>query len=176
MNHGKNLPSQIAERYQRLERADHGDVAQELRMFHTWASGQPLLHSILEEAAREEPDLDFKTFISRFRSHRGFGWTNSTESGRATLIWKWIELVLEEVEASGRPDSLVLRWGSGVSFANDINRQWRDLSARVLLPLFEYFLDRISDASNTIYVLERYVRRVEWFERERLHAEAIVDT
>ncbi len=177
MNYGKNLPSQLAERYRRLERANFADAGQEVRMFHAWVSGQPLLRSILEEAAGAEDDLDLEEFLQLLRSNSRFHWgTSRTEGGRATLIWKWIEYALKRDETASDPTRFSLEWTNGVSVERNITHRWQDFAQRVLAPLFEYWLDRISDASNTIYVLERYVRRVEWFEREQLHAEAMADT
>ncbi|MEO3786965.1 hypothetical protein ABGB12_26885 [Actinocorallia sp. B10E7] len=176
MNHGLNLPEYLAERYHRLERADYADVGVELGMFHAWASQQPLLQGILEEAATAEEDLDVEAFINLLRTNRTFYWTSKTEGGRATLIWKWIEHALEQDKTANDPSKFTLGWTNGVSVERNLTHRWRDFADRVLKPLFQYWLDRINSASNTIYVLERYVRRVEWFERERLHAEATADT
>jgi len=43
-------------------------------------------------------------------------------------------------------------------------------------PLFDFLGDRVGAESSVLYVLERYVRRVEWFERHDLYERARVDT
>jgi hypothetical protein len=44
------------------------------------------------------------------------------------------------------------------------------------MPLFDYLSERIGEDSSVLFLLERYVRRVEWFERERLHEAYAADT
>ena len=52
---------------------------------------------------------------------------------------------------------------------------WRDLSERVLRPLFDYLSERVGEESSILYVLERYVHLVEWFDRKDLHEQAMRD-
>ena len=52
---------------------------------------------------------------------------------------------------------------------------WRDLSERILRPLFDYLSERVGEESSILYVLERYVHLVEWFDRKDLHARAMQD-
>lgn len=62
----------------------------------------------------------------------------------------------------------------GIQFAfgrHQIDDNARMLTERVLAPLLDYLSERVGRDSNLLYVLERYVRRVEWFERERLFTE-----
>jgi hypothetical protein len=40
----------------------------------------------------------------------------------------------------------------------------------VLAPLFDFLVERIGAESSVFYILERYVRRVEWFDRDKLYA------
>ena len=70
------------------------------------------------------------------------------------------------------------RTGSAVSSsARATDDVWRDLSERILRPLFDYLGERaLGPESSVLYVLERYVRRVEWFDREELYACAMQDT
>jgi hypothetical protein len=61
----------------------------------------------------------------------------------------------------------------------------RTATESVVEPLIDYLQERIGEASDVLYLLERYVRRVEWFEQDRLwaayqadraHGEAIYDS
>jgi hypothetical protein len=45
----------------------------------------------------------------------------------------------------------------------------------VLEPLFNFLTDRVGTESSVLYVLERYVRRLEWFDRQELYARATAD-
>ena len=50
---------------------------------------------------------------------------------------------------------------------------WRDFAERILRPLFDYLDERVGEESSVLYALERYVRRVEWFDREDLYGRAM---
>ena len=63
------------------------------------------------------------------------------------------------------------RYASIIVSCASIEENFRLLTERVLAPLMDYLSERVGQDSNVLYVLERYVRRVEWFERERLFAE-----
>ena len=56
------------------------------------------------------------------------------------------------------------------------DRLWREFAERILRPLFDYLVERVGAESSILYVLERYVRRVEWFDRDDLYARAMQDT
>ena len=47
---------------------------------------------------------------------------------------------------------------------------------RLLHPLFDYLTERVGEESSILYVLERYVHLVEWFDRKDLHARAMQDS
>jgi hypothetical protein len=52
----------------------------------------------------------------------------------------------------------------------------RTATEAVVEPFIEYLQERIGQASDVLYLLERYVRRVEWFEQERLWQAYQADT
>lgn len=54
---------------------------------------------------------------------------------------------------------------------NNINDKLRAASERIFSPLFDYLIERTGERSSTIHVLERYVRLVEWFDRDQLIAQ-----
>jgi len=57
-----------------------------------------------------------------------------------------------------------------------LNGNWREFAERILQPLFDYLTERIGAESSVLYVLERYVRRLEWFDRQELYARAMANT
>jgi len=59
---------------------------------------------------------------------------------------------------------------------NNLNVGVRTATEAVVEPLIEFPQERIGEASDVPYLLERYVRRVEWFEQERLFAAYEADT
>lgn len=53
---------------------------------------------------------------------------------------------------------------------------WREFAERVPRPFFDYLGERVGAESSILYVLERYVRRVEWFDRDALYDRAMRET
>jgi hypothetical protein len=64
---------------------------------------------------------------------------------------------------------IVLTYARAVRSGSNINDTWREFAERILRPLFDYLDERVGTESSVLYTLERYVRRVEWFERDELH-------
>jgi hypothetical protein len=71
---------------------------------------------------------------------------------------------------------VVINYAHSVSDQSNINEMWREFAERILRPLFDYLEERVGAESSILYVLERYVRRVEWFDRDELYDRAMQDT
>lgn len=54
---------------------------------------------------------------------------------------------------------------------NDINDKLRAATEKLMAPLFDYLTERLGEQSTVLYMLERYVRALEWFDRDELLAE-----
>jgi hypothetical protein len=64
---------------------------------------------------------------------------------------------------------IVINYAHAVSSGTNMNDMWREFAERILRPLFDYIDERVGAESSVLYILERYVRRVEWFERNDLY-------
>jgi hypothetical protein len=78
-------------------------------------------------------------------------------------------------EDSDETDStrMVITYGRPLSSGSKFDGYWRAIVERILHPLFDYLSERVGEESNILYVLERYARRVEWFDRKELHERAM---
>jgi hypothetical protein len=74
--------------------------------------------------------------------------------------------LVPDVDKGGRAAAYEQR---AVRSGSNINDTWREFAERILRPLFDYLDERVGAESSVLYTLERYVRRVEWFERDELH-------
>jgi len=98
--------------------------------------------------------------------------------GRAKVAWHLLRQWAEQANAAAM-------FGHQLHPSDrSIDAGARVASETVVEPLTEYLQERIGEASDVLYLLERYVRRVEWFEQDRLwtayeadtaHGEAIYD-
>jgi hypothetical protein len=160
--------------------ADCEDAGHEVRLVTGWIEQQPALRAILAEAERAEPGLDHDILASALRDGgggigRSFRWPSQTEEGRAALIWHLMKHIADEELGGTEGTRIVINYAHAISGQTNINDMWRELAERILRPLFDYLSERIGAESSLLYTLERYVGRVEWFERDELYQRYLHD-
>ncbi|MEV7010230.1 hypothetical protein [Streptosporangium sp. NPDC051022] len=168
MRYQQDLQVALRDRLRRVMTEHFMTAGHQVRLIVDWIATQPPLVAILAEAQRAEPDLDLDEFIKSFE--RVFTWSSRTEEGQAALIWKLMQQVADEDRKGEGSRQTIISYASTLSSRRDLNDNWREFAERVLAPLFEFLSERVGVASSVLYVLERYVRQVEWFDREKLHA------
>jgi hypothetical protein len=121
--------------------------------------------SVLLEAANAEPDLDIPSFVDPILSTaRDLHWPSRTEGGQVTLIWAAMQRIA--ANTSSRPgETRFYTLGTN----RGIQESWREFAERVISPLFDYLLERLTQYSSVLHTLERYVHVVEWFTRTELY-------
>jgi hypothetical protein len=174
LRYQQDLQVSLRDRLRRLMVADCEDAGHEVRLVTGWIEQQPALRAILAEAERAEPGLDRDSLITTLQRGggglgRSFRWPSQTEQSRAALIWHLMKHVAAEDLDGTEGTRIVITLARPVSGETNITSMWREFAERILRPLFDYLGERIGAESSVLYTLERYVRRVEWFEREDLH-------
>lgn len=159
----EGLQVQLRTRYRRLYKSDYVAYSSELRYLRDWIRQQPALLSILSAVERAEPELDADAWYAGLERRGGIEWPDS-EVGRAKVVWR----VLVRI-ADGDLKTEGVGWNfSGERNLNDALRDFTDSAVEALV---EYLEQRLSAESDMLYVLERYRRRVLWWEQARLWAE-----
>ena len=174
MRYQQDLQTALRTRHKRLTDANGDQIHDEIRLITRWLSGQPALRAILVEAESTEPWLDFAEWEEGLHTdYFGLTWPCETEAGRAALAWRLLEHI-----SYMRPGSIPLRpYALAVSAGGeDFHTLAREFVKVIVTPLFDYLQEQVGAESSVLYVLERYVRRVEWFDREDLYARAMQDT
>src|SRR5262245_44977769 len=165
----QDLQVKLRNRYRALYTADSHRIAREIDLVVGWISGQPALAYILEEAQQAETAPSYDEWRSNF-AHRGlWEWPTKTEAGRAVFVWD----LLRHISVS---DQEIIQFLSALSSETNFDAMSRDFTEQVVRPLFDYLDERIGDGSSVLYVLERYVRQIEWFDQRRLYDEFRVNT
>jgi len=171
----QDLQVALRDRYRRLMVASFEDISHEIRLVINWITTQPALRAILAEAERGEPELDFDAWEQSLMQYSGERlWPTGTEAGRASLIWRLMRRVAD-AEAAGERFP-VQGYALALSEGGDLNDETRTFVQRVLQPLFDFLSEQVGAESNLLYVLERYIRRIEWFDRDELYAKYMEDT
>ena len=169
MNYQRDLKISLQERYKRLYKAPHHTYEAELRYFRDFIQEKAALRRLVEGIAASEPSFDPIDWISKNARKRGrFDWPE-TEPARAKLVWTIFNRLVDGPDTSQG-------WSELFSFESNLNAAHRELTERVFEPFVEYLQSKLSDAGELLHLLERYKRRVEWFEQTRLHEAYKSDT
>ena len=180
MRYQQDLQAALQRRYERLMAANAWDITYEVGLVADWISQQSALHAILAEAERVEPGLNFDQWERGLRvAYSGLNWSARTEAGRASLAWQLMQRVARDSPPPfGQIGGLVQEYASAFSLARggNIHEQAHDFVERIIGPLIEFLEQQVGAESSVLYALERYVRRVEWFDREELHGRYCKDS
>jgi hypothetical protein len=140
-----------------------------VRYFRDFIHGKPALRRLVESIAASEPSFDPLDWFKKNAQERGrFDWP-TTELARAKLVWTIINRLADGTDRS-------LKLATGFSLESNLNAAHRELTERVFEPFVEYLQTKLSDDGEILHLLERYKRRVEWFEQSRLYETYKADT
>jgi hypothetical protein len=162
----------LRERLRRLLTQDFTQASHEVRLTVDWINRQPALRAVLAEADLVEPDLDFVGFEEGLPGGQRLSWTSRSEEGRAVLVWKLMQHIADDERAGGGHDAI---YAYSSEFGGNLNDQVHELARVVFAPLFDFLVERVGAESSVLYVLERYVYRVEWFDRDELYTRFVAD-
>ncbi|MGW6934658.1 hypothetical protein ACWGE0_31675 [Lentzea sp. NPDC054927] len=149
--------------------AHHQDFGHQIELTAGWIGKQPALVAILAAAERIEPELDYDGWLNELTNRR-MSWPARTEEGKATLVWRLMKyLATDEISVQDWRTILI-------TFADRLGEAPREMTERLLAPVFDFLTERLGTDSNILHVLNRYVRKVEWFDRDTLHAKYLDQT
>jgi hypothetical protein len=176
MRYRESIQAQLQERYQRLYKANWQAYRYEAGYLIEFIRSTPALKFLAESIERAVPELNPEQWAAE-----NFGWQRvdlpPTEEGRAKLAWHLLQ------RWSTEPQGASL-FGHNLDHNADAPEGARLATEQIVEPLIEYFQRHLGESSNVLYLLERYVRRLEWFEKQHLwdryeadkaHGEAIYD-
>ena len=167
MRHQEAVQVRLQERYRRLYKSSSDSFDSNVRYFLDWVDQTPSVASLLSVIERSEPELGEATWWEGTGRGRA-AWPDS-EVGRCKVV-----LWLLRRMASGDMDARHV--GHHLTGESRFDDAIRAMCADAVEPLFEYLQERLAAESDVLYLLERYRRRVLWFEQERLWAEYEDDT
>lgn len=159
----RDLQIALRERYRRLLTSTYYTFQHEAGLVRDWIAKQGPLQALLDDAARVEPELSASAWIENLPGRGILQWTSTTEAGRAHLAWSMLDHL-----AQHGPDFSILRV---VASGSNMTEQVHDVTEKILQPMFDYLGEQVAAESSVLYTLQRWVRRVEWFDREALFEE-----
>ena len=176
MRYRESLQVLLQERYRRLYKANWQAYHHEAGYLVEFIRSTPALQFLADSVERAVPELDPGKWAAE-----NFGWQRvdlpPTEDGRAKLAWHLLRHWATEPQAASM-------FGHNLDHEADLPEGARLATEQIVEPLVEYFQQHLGGSSDVLYLLERYVRRLEWFEKQHLwdryradtqHGEAIYD-
>ena len=161
MNFQRDLQVRLQERYRRLYKVDSQLYKHEAGYLVKFIQSAPALRYLIEDVERCEPELDPGAWVSeRFSRHKA-EWPES-EAGRAKVAWHLLQRWAREDDSAAMFGLMLDRSQKNMGVAA------HTATEAVIEPLIGFLQERIGEGSDILYLLERYVRRVEWFEQQRL--------
>ncbi|WP_416986940.1 hypothetical protein [Streptomyces sp. T028] len=168
MRYERDLQVKLQERYRRLYKTDYNVFDRQIKYFYDFVQQSPALRAITERIAGSLSKLDADKWIEDHLNGRGhYDWPDS-EIGHMKVAWR-----------------LITRWAGGENpnkHASSISRErhwptiYRELTERTVEPFVEYLQEQIGSASEVLYMLERFTRRLEAFDQDELYEKYQSDT
>lgn len=97
-------------------------------------------------------------------------WPHETDSGQATIAWA---VMNEVVDGGVKPMELGRAVGDP---AADSDQVVKNLTEFMFTPLFDFLIEQAATRSSVLNTLYRWVRQLEWFDRDDLTARANATT
>jgi hypothetical protein len=170
MRYERNLHVELRARYSRLVQTGWAAYDQEVEIIRNWMLKQPALRAILDDASAAVEGLKVDEWVASLQTHGGWGWPVGVDDEmRAALVWDLFGRI-----ASGELESRQLGYQMFRNQHFDDNT--REFTKTVAQHLFDYLGESLGGASEILYLLERYKRQVEWFDREKLHTDYLANT
>lgn len=172
--HG-DLKNKLLARYNVLARINFQSCAYEMKVVVDWIRQQPAVMAIIAEAEQEVPEFDLDEFKMVLNSTRNIiPWPAYvvTDAGRAAISWR----ILADIADSSTHQKDASRQYVRAFSVRDNQGSYEVFVDLALRPFFEYAIEHVGDFDSILYVLQRYVRDVEWHRRDDLYAKFVEDT
>ncbi|MEU3251075.1 hypothetical protein [Streptomyces sp. NPDC006997] len=167
MRYERDLQVKLQEKYRRIFKADASSFRHEVAYLRDFIQRSPALKAIADRIAGDLPEVDADDWINSKFSFHEYSWPD-TESGRVKVAWRLINRWAEGEDPMTQSDAF--------SYETNFNAILRDLTEKVIEPFVEYLQGQIGSASEVLYMLERFTRRLEAFDQAELHEKYEPDT
>lgn len=157
-----SLADQLIARYNRAASAQMSTYKMHTANLVSFIRSTPYLAALVQVLDLSYPDISWAAIDSDHFEFRHF--TMPDDQGEsAKIVWGMLLACVDDGQEG-------LPWIIGmdlISF-NDTNAAVQAFGQHLVSILCNYLLDRIVAGSNTLYLLEKYKNRVEWFHRQAL--------
>ncbi|MGW7303176.1 hypothetical protein [Streptomyces sp. NPDC054829] len=167
MRYEHNLQAKLKQKYGLVYGARSDSYKHEIRYLRDFIQGASALRAITETLENSEPEIDPSEWVRDKFSTRSYSWPD-TESGRAKIVWQFINWWADGADPFGLAQCF--------SVDRHLNTMLRDMTEQTVRPFVEYLMGQLGSASEVLYMLERFTRRLEWFDQVDLYEKYVNDT
>jgi hypothetical protein len=164
----RDLHVRLQERYRRVAKAHYNSFQEELAYLSAFIESHRALLAIIELAQATAPGFDPTAWVAAHASHHGLD-LPLTEHERTVLAW-W--LITQWV--TGNRD--FVRDGGWYSTDTSYQARVRALAEQVVEPFIDSLQEQLGIEGEVLHMLARFVKQVEWFDRQRLYDAYAADT
>jgi len=158
----RQLRYELQVKKDRIFKADAGALVDELKLFFDFLKKHPILHGLLEEMLTNMPNYD--AWFKKMSKQRRISWP-TTEEKRVHVCLAFLEHCINSGKAE-EPSQIAFDTGYyGQSFQGAAHF----FLEHFFMPFYEYLDLHIEEFSSTLYIIEKFKLRVQWFERKRLY-------
>lgn len=163
------LQVRLQERYRRLYKSDWTTFEQSVRYTLDWISEVPALKAITDSIGRSHPDVDVSEWWSTVNTRHAIPNLPSEAARAKVVLYGLHEIAYTEGVDFRQLLHPLTREGNYDASIRTFCSQWVE-------PVVELLQERLSAESDILYLLERYRRGVNWFDREALYKQYESDT
>jgi len=167
MRYEHNLQAKLNQKYSLVYGAQSDSYRYEIRYLRDFIQSSPALRAITETLENSNPEIDPSEWVRDKFSMRTYSWPD-TESGRAKIIWQFINWWADGADPLG--------FSRSFSVSTHLDTMLREMTEQTVRPFVEYLMEQLGSASEVLYMLERFTRRLEWFDQDELYKKYLADT
>lgn len=158
----QNFKETLQEWYERLRKANVDNYISRYKQLLAKIQQHPVTTSILLQAIQRQKITDDITDAYQSALDSGDSPIFSSEEQAAAQLFAFHMRLLADPETEW---AMVI---FEVSHYNDFNRDFPNFLENTIEPIFHYLYDQLETFNDILYLLNRYKKRVEWFEREEI--------
>jgi hypothetical protein len=164
MYYTHNLRTNLQEWKNRLYRSPYEQFGHQIKYFSNNLEGEKIINSLLKEACQKYPfDADkIEEYVER--SERNGEISFDSEIEHAAYCYQKLKY-LGQKYGYAKIQNLMIYTGHGFEETRG------NVVEQLVTPIVYFLHDRIEKSSSTIFLLEKYKKRIEWFTKEQLLAE-----
>ena len=163
MRHLLNLRVRLQERRNRVYKSSHESYDSELGYFFDFLDENSYIRSLLNSLDASDA-ADFDDWLEKSQRARQLQFPDK-EEGRAKIYYS----ILRQCVSNDSGED-ALSWAGSIGAMGKFDDQLRVLTETIVDPFVNFLHDRIDDAGNVLYLIERFKIEVEWFMRDELYA------